>query len=98
MFQDLRLALQLRLVRAVAHRLRRARGRVGGSAEAESLVGMAGPDSVVFHGDPLPEADPDKTKRRHAGSFTVAAAGRDPGLRASRGCRPAVPGGGGGGR
>ena len=43
-------------------------------AEAESvLVGMAGPDSVVFHGDPLPEADPDKTKRRHAGSFTVAA-------------------------
>ncbi|WP_423446906.1 glycoside hydrolase family 15 protein [Kocuria sp. KSNUG] len=43
-------------------------------AEAESvLVGMAGPDSVVFHGDPLPEADPDRTKRRHAGSFTVAA-------------------------
>ena len=43
-------------------------------AEAESvLVGMAGPDSVVFHGDPLPEADPDRSKRRHAGSFTVAA-------------------------
>ncbi|WP_260850476.1 glycoside hydrolase family 15 protein [Kocuria marina] len=43
-------------------------------AVAESvLVGMAGPDSVVFHGDPLPEADPDRSKRRHAGSFTVAA-------------------------
>lgn len=37
------------------------------------LVGMAGPDAVVFRGDPLPEADEDRSKRRHAGTFTVAA-------------------------
>ncbi|RLZ03360.1 glycoside hydrolase family 15 protein [Kocuria tytonicola] len=43
------------------------------AATENVLVGMAGPDSVVFHGDPLPEADPDRSKRRHAGSFTVAA-------------------------
>nr|WP_269449154.1 glycoside hydrolase family 15 protein [Kocuria varians] len=44
-----------------------------GAAAESVLVGMAGPDSVVFHGDPLPEADPDPAKRRHAGSFKVAA-------------------------
>ncbi|MDO5367645.1 glycoside hydrolase family 15 protein [Kocuria sp.] len=37
------------------------------------LVGMAGPDAVVFRGEPLPEADEDRSKRRHAGTFTVAA-------------------------
>lgn len=37
------------------------------------LVGMAGPDAVVFRGEPLPEADEDRSKRRHTGTFTVAA-------------------------
>ena len=71
MFQDVRLRFEFGASVPWLTRFDVAADGDGEATEAV-LVGMAGPNAVVLRGDPLPDADPDRSKRRHAGAFTVA--------------------------
>lgn len=73
LFQDVRLRFNFGASVPWLSRFDVAENDESGERTDGVLVGMAGPDAVVFRGDPLPEADEDRSKRRHAGTFTVAA-------------------------